>query len=128
MAERFLTSVQASQVLGVNPDTMRRYLREGKVRALRLGKDWKIPESALSDLARGGRLAKGGKPIAPESASAPTQNEQAEKMRAFLKLADELRPMIESGTRHIEKFDAAEMIRESHEERDRAIAGESPHG
>lgn len=128
MAERFLTSVQASQVLGVNPDTMRRYLREGKVRALRLGKDWKVPESALSDLARGGRLAKGGKPIAPESTSAPTQSGQAEKMRAFLKLADELRPMIESGTSHIENFDAAEMIRDSHDERDRTIAGESAHG
>jgi excisionase family DNA binding protein len=64
MSEKFLTSVQASQLLGVNPDTMRRYLREGKVRALRLGRDWKIPESSLRDLARGGRLAKGGKPIA----------------------------------------------------------------
>lgn len=128
MAEKFLTSVQASQILGVNPDTMRRYLREGKVRALRLGKDWKIPESALSDLARGGRLAKGGKPTAPESTIKPTPSEQSEKMRAFLKLADELRPMIESGTSHIENFNAAEMIQDSHEERDHAIARELPHG
>jgi len=128
MAERFLTSVQASQLLGINPDTMRRYLREGKVRALRLGRDWKIPESSLSDLAKGGRLAKGGKPIAPASASAPTQSEQAGKMHAFLQLADELRPMIESGTRHSVNFDAAEMIRDSHEERDRELSGDTAHG
>ncbi len=126
MAERFLTSVQASQLLGINPDTMRRYLREGKVRALRLGRDWKIPESSLSDLARGGRLAKGGKPIA--DTSAPTASDQAAKMRAFLQLADELRPMIESGTRHVENFDAAAMIRDSHEERDRELSGDAAHG
>jgi excisionase family DNA binding protein len=128
MAERFLSSVQASQLLGINPDTMRRYLREGKVRALRLGKDWKIPESSLSDLAKGGRLAKGGKPIAPASASTPAPGDKAAKMRAFLKLADELRPMIESGTRHVESFDAAEMIRDSHDERDRELSGDAVHG
>ncbi len=126
MAERFLTSVQASQLLGINPDTMRRYLREGKVRALRLGKDWKIPESSLSDLARGGRLAKGGKPIAPESASTPMPRDQAAKLQAFLKLANDLRPVIEAGTRSGATFDAAEMIRQSREERDAAISGELP--
>jgi excisionase family DNA binding protein len=127
MAERFLSSQQASQLLGVNADTMRRYLREGKVRALRLGKDWKIPESALSDLARGGRLAKGGKPIASAPAStpaAPNAQDQAAKMQAFLKLADELRPVIEAGTRDVQNFSGADLIRQSHEERDHDISGE----
>ncbi len=120
MAERFLSSRQASQLLGVNADTMRRYLREGKVRALRLGKDWKIPESSLSDLARGGRLAKGGKPIA--STPAPDAQDQAAKVEAFLKLADELRPVIEAAG--VSGFDGAELIRESREERTAGIMGE----
>lgn len=57
MTEKFLSTSQASQILGVNNDTMRRYLRKGKIRGLRLGKDWKIPEKALNELANSPSVA-----------------------------------------------------------------------
>jgi hypothetical protein len=86
---------------------MRRYLREGKIRALRLGKDWKIPESALSDLARGGRLAKGGKPIAPESALDNTPGD-------FMAMLEESAPRIAAGTtRPITSDNISDAIAES---------------
>lgn len=117
MAERFLTSVQASQLLGINPDTMRRYLREGKVRALRLGRDWKIPESALSDLARGGRLAKGGKPIASTHTpkTAPSFDNFFAKAEA---LQERLRASGYTGA------NGAEMVNAAREERTTRIIGD----
>jgi excisionase family DNA binding protein len=117
MAERFLNSVQASQLLGVNPDTMRRYAREGKIRALRLGKDWKIPESALSDLAKGGVLAKGGKPIASTPAKAG-----GNPLAAALALSDKLTPEITAGASG-GTFNAADELNTIREERDRDLSG-----
>jgi excisionase family DNA binding protein len=112
MAERFLSSVQASQLLGINPDTMRRYLREGKVRALRLGKDWKIPESALSDLAKGGRLAKGGKPIA--STPAPAKGNPLAQALAKVQARDKATPAPKLRTAGMS--DAASELRQMREE------------
>lgn len=117
MAERFLTSVQASQLLGVNPGTMRRYLREGKIRALRLGKDWKVPESALTDLARGGRLAKGGKP----TVSTPDQSGGGNPLAAALALSNKLTPEIAAGASG-GTFSAADELDAMREERDRDLS------
>jgi excisionase family DNA binding protein len=49
---QFFNSEEAAQVLGVNVQTMRKYLRNGKVRGLRLGRDWRISGRALDELAR----------------------------------------------------------------------------
>jgi len=113
MAERFLNSVEASQLLGVNPDTLRRYAREGKIRALRLGRDWKIPESALSDLARGGRLARGGKPIANTYMSKAKGNPLANAL-AMVEARDASNPAPKLRTAGVS--DAASEIREMREE------------
>ena len=120
MAEKFLTSVQASQLLGINPDTMRRYLREGKVRALRLGRDWKIPESSLSDLARGGRLAKGGKPTLP--AATPAQSNQQTDFDDFFIKAEALKMRLRAGG--YTGADGADMVRIGREERTANIVGD----
>jgi excisionase family DNA binding protein len=51
MAEKFYDVPGAAQVLGLKHETMRRWLRSGKVRGLRLGRDWRISERALDELA-----------------------------------------------------------------------------
>jgi excisionase family DNA binding protein len=48
---KFYNTEEAARVLGVNVQTMRRYLRDGKVRAIRLGRDWRISEAAFDELA-----------------------------------------------------------------------------
>ncbi|MDQ3812350.1 MAG: helix-turn-helix domain-containing protein [Armatimonadota bacterium] len=53
MAERFLTVPEAAQVLRVNNDTIRRYLRDKRLRGVKVGKDWRIPEAALRELSNG---------------------------------------------------------------------------
>ena len=51
MAEKFYDVPTASQVLGLKPDTMRRWLRAGRIRGVRLGRDWRISERAINELA-----------------------------------------------------------------------------
>ena len=47
MAEEFLTVEQAAARLHVHPITIRRHLRSGTLRGSKLGKLWRVPESAL---------------------------------------------------------------------------------
>jgi excisionase family DNA binding protein len=42
MAE-FMTTAEAAKRLGVTRQTMGAYLRSGRVRGIKLGKDWRIP-------------------------------------------------------------------------------------
>ena len=83
MTETLLTTQQAAQRLDVKVDTVQRYLRQGKIRAIRLGKFWRIPESALQNFTF--------------NQQKPAQKTNATRMQEFLKLADELRPLILSG-------------------------------
>jgi len=53
MAEKFYDVPEAATVLGLTPDTMRRWLRAGRVRGMRLGRDWRIPVRAIDELAQG---------------------------------------------------------------------------
>jgi excisionase family DNA binding protein len=48
---KFYAAKEAAALLGVNVQTMRRYLREGKIRSIRLGRDWRISKAALEELA-----------------------------------------------------------------------------
>jgi excisionase family DNA binding protein len=48
---KFYNAKEAARLLGVNVQTMRRYLREGKIRSIRLGRDWRISQAALEELA-----------------------------------------------------------------------------
>jgi excisionase family DNA binding protein len=51
MSERLLTVQEAATALSLNPQTIRRWLREGRLRGLRTGNTqgavWRVPESAL---------------------------------------------------------------------------------
>jgi hypothetical protein len=48
MHEKFLEVDDAARILKVTPFTMRRYLRVGIVKGVKVGKSWKIPEGALT--------------------------------------------------------------------------------
>jgi excisionase family DNA binding protein len=112
MAEKFYDVPAASQVLGLKPDTMRRWLRAGRVRGIRLGRDWRISERAIDELAHAATNQ-------PKAAPRVKDNPLA----AALALADELRSVIEGGTR-AETFSAADEINAMREERDKELAGE----
>ena len=47
MPEAFYTVEEAAERLRMHPDTLRRQLRQGRIRSVRTGKLWRIPESAL---------------------------------------------------------------------------------
>ena len=51
--ERLLTTEAFAKRLGIHPDTVRRWLRAGKVHGVRLGGTrlgWRIPESEIKKL------------------------------------------------------------------------------
>ena len=53
--ETFLTVDEAAQRLRMNPATLRRQLRAGRIAAVRTGKLWRIPESALEPVSATGQ-------------------------------------------------------------------------
>lgn len=59
MTETLYTVEEAAERLKMHPDTLRRQLRQGRIKSVRTGKLWRIPESVL---------------IAPESAQKPTSS------------------------------------------------------
>lgn len=49
MIEDFYTVEQVSNILNVHPKTVQRYIREGKLRATKIGKSWRITRHNLSN-------------------------------------------------------------------------------
>lgn len=45
--EKMLTPQEVAQRLRVTPQTVRNWIREGKIKAVRVGRPWRIPESEL---------------------------------------------------------------------------------
>ena len=48
MQESFYTVEQISELLQMHPKTVQRYIREGKLRAVKLGKGWRVSRHDLS--------------------------------------------------------------------------------
>jgi excisionase family DNA binding protein len=120
--ENLLTVEETAEKLKKHPENVREFLRDGQLAGVKLGRSWRVRESDLTAF-----IAPRVRPAHDNGAAKPKGN-QAAKVAAFLKLADELRPMIENGTSHVENFDAAAMIRDSHDERDRELSGDAAHG
>ena len=53
MSFSFLTAEQAAERLHLHPKTVRRFIREGRLRATRIGKSYRILESDLAEFAGG---------------------------------------------------------------------------
>ena len=48
MDEQFYTVEQIAQMLSIHPKTIQRYIREGKLRAAKIGKSWRVSGHDLS--------------------------------------------------------------------------------
>lgn len=48
MSEKYYTVEQISKMLNIHPKTIQRYIREGKLRANKIGKSWRITGHDLS--------------------------------------------------------------------------------
>jgi len=53
MSQPFLTAEQAAERLSLHPKTVRRFIREGRLKATRIGKAYRILESDLAQFAGG---------------------------------------------------------------------------
>ena len=45
--DQWYTVEEAADILKVHKDTLRRWLREGKLRARKVGKGWRVPRSEV---------------------------------------------------------------------------------
>ncbi len=87
-AGSFLTLSQAAEQLQVSTQTMRRYVQAGKVPALKLGKDWRIPARALWDMAESvsrGAVEVTTAPNAPPAEDTPIKTKAPGKVRSKAK-------------------------------------------
>ena len=50
MANNYLSPEEAAARLGIKPDTVRKWCREGKLPCVKLGRLWRIRESDFSKL------------------------------------------------------------------------------
>lgn len=57
MSNQFYTVEQISDMLDIHPKTIQRYIREGKLRAVKIGKSWRVSGHDLSEFTEsaGGR-------------------------------------------------------------------------
>lgn len=91
MTEKFYDVPGAARVLGLKHETMRRWLRSGKVRGLRLGRDWRIPERALNELAHSTTNQPNKNPSPSANDELQTEQEstsKAERLAALSKLRE----------------------------------------
>lgn len=49
--ENLLTTQQASKILGVNPSRVRQFILEGRLPAIKIGRDWIISKDDLNKVA-----------------------------------------------------------------------------
>lgn len=51
---RYLTVAEVADLLRVHPETIRTYLKGGKIKGLKLEREWRISDSALSTFLKKG--------------------------------------------------------------------------
>lgn len=51
---KILTIEQAAEMLHLNPQVVRKYLREGKLPGMKIGRHWRVSEEGLSEFVRQG--------------------------------------------------------------------------
>ena len=61
-AEKLYTKEEAAEILSISPVTLGDWLRAGKMRGVKVGRLWRIPESALDEIAQSG-TRKGVRPV-----------------------------------------------------------------
>ena len=107
---------EAAKMLGVSYETVRKYARQGRLRAVRVGRRYRVEEGAIRDLLRAQAPAASfeQKPVVGE------KEDYRKRLRDSLALVERLAPIIEKGT--LTDFDPAEVTRSAREERMKRIA------
>ena len=85
MSSSFLTAEQAAERLSLHPKTVRRFIREGRLKAARIGKAYRILESDLAAFA-GGPVASATEPTARVTSVVDIDNvdsETAQRLARF---------------------------------------------
>jgi len=79
MEERHVPLSTVAGRLGVSERTVRRWIKAGKLKATRPGRDYRIPESALRELVEEGE-------VSPKASASPSQRSlfNGEERRAFI--------------------------------------------
>lgn len=47
--ERYLTAPEIARMYHFTPEAIRKWIKEGKLKAIKIGSRWRIPESALKE-------------------------------------------------------------------------------
>jgi excisionase family DNA binding protein len=56
--DKLLTTKDAAGILRIEEETVRRWLRRGKLRGLKIGTDWRLTQRALEEFVGGATEAK----------------------------------------------------------------------
>lgn len=105
MAETYLTVEQAAGRLQVAPYTLRAWIKRGKLRAFRPGREWRIPERALEELA--------------ETSAAPAES----GLSRVLEMVQERDAKLAAQGKPRGAWCAADELNAMRDERDRELAG-----
>ncbi len=123
MNQNFYNTEEAARVLGVNVQTMRKYLRTGKVRGLRLGRDWRVSDLALHELAASGPSDYPRRPIRkPAGVQSVQITESAAQMERFLSAAKVLQGRLRQNG--YSGASGAEIVSAARDERTARIVGD----
>jgi len=111
--ERLLTVDQAGRILNVHGETVRQWLRSGKLRGVKLGRrSWRVPETALRELTE------------VRSSDQEGPRTTAFNFQEWLAQVEEFRAALERKGVSFEGIDGAELVRAGREERTRRLLGD----
>ena len=124
MSEAYYTVEQISNMLGIHPKTIQRYIREGKLRAVKLGKSWRVTGHDLSAFTESGAACaqseNGGERAGlPATASAvidievPGRDEAIRIMNALTAVQNAKPPELGRSSLHIQFLEAESKVRVS---------------
>jgi excisionase family DNA binding protein len=134
MEEQYLSLSEAADALGISERTAHRWIKSGKLRSYKPGRDHKIPESAIIEAIEAGEVRP--KPKAPPSPEQPSFNGLLEEERRRAereKLIEALPGWISAAVEDeefVQRFEAAkssparakDLLMRQREEADRIIA------
>lgn len=115
--EKLLTVAQAGNLLNVHGETVRQWLRSGKLRGVKLGpRSWRVPEAALREL-----TTVNTSPSPAQSDTPPTGDAAPLSLEGFLVQTETFRARLERQGVSFENADGAELVRAGHNARTKQL-------
>lgn len=114
MAEALLTVDQAARRLQIAPYTLREWLKHGRLRGIKLGRQWRVPERSLRELHT--------ESLAPQIRHVPQTDDTERRWQTFFERLEVVHRLLDAtGTAGV---DGAQLIRQARKERMRSILDE----